>query len=661
MNDVYRFFGDAISQTHVDWPKRKVLANTLVLSLIFLFITALSFFTIGFVVAGTMGLLGSVGVLHVWYYFRSTQKLIGSVNLLAFYANIMFFVEVVASGGITSPALYWLMCSPFFALIFSDYEVNKNSAFWIMLTFTEFILLFVWDMKVGELPVMFPMQWKEALVLMYAVTFMCYCSVIILFDVQSRKYQPVLGKYYQSNKSKNIDEGSMEETAGKLHRQLVWIAIVLIPLFPDSLFFEGDEWMTLFAVRIGLVLYYVLVLYANILGKLSAYWLGYVSLGPLTIFLSYATSQVATEHVLVYNINYCAVFIISSLFLLWRWHHSLAILAISFTSYSIFLIAEGRLSVEFLAETGGWLLFSIGFAGVWLTNFRNKYFLKEVQITKELKSSNKKLKIQNSQLKKLNKRLEESESREKQASKIKDKFFSIISHDLRSPIGTVSNFIQILNDETIKLEKEKEKEILERLGESLNSVELLIDNLLNWARSQMGTLKLTFEYFDVQEVSNQCINLFKEDILKKDLTVKINSSGSTTAYADCRTIDFVIRNLLANAIKFSNQGGFVSIDLTEKGDFLSISVIDQGVGMTQVDIDKILDPNVHFTKPGTKNEMGTGLGLQLCVDFIDKNMGKFTIQSRPSHGSTFNFSLSKRRFDAPNLDVDERLFSTMDN
>lgn len=669
MTSVYLFFKEALNHSYDDWSKRRVLVNCLVLSLLFLFITSISFFTIGFSTGGFMGIFGMLGVIHVGLSFRKKHKLISSVNLLAMYANVMFLVEVLYSGGISSPALYWLMCSPFFALIFSDYEVNRNSAFWIFLTFIEFVMLFALNEQIATIPLQYNMAWHETLVLVFAITFMCYCSVIILFDVQSRKYQAFLRELPNTPLIENIpsdnaspeDNMSFKKESGKLHRKMVWIAIVLLPIFPDALFFDDDSWMILFAIRIGIVLYFVLVQYANVLGKISERFLAYACLIALVIFLSYATAQTPLDNVLVYNLNYSAVFLISSLFLLWRWYDTLLVVATALISYILFSFIEGRLSLEYFIEKGGLLLFSIGFAGIWLTDFRYRFFLKEQKFKRRLQESNTTLSNQNDELKKLNERLKKSEKKQKEASVIKDKFFSIISHDLRSPIGTVSSFIKILNDKTIELGKDKESEILDRLEESLQNVEMLIDNLLNWARSQMGTLKLRFEFFDVNEITDQCVRLFTEDLRRKNINVEIDQKESTRVYGDKRTIDFVIRNLLANAIKFSHKGSTIRIQYEREAKFLNVKVIDSGVGMNHHEINSLLNPNKHFTKPGTSNEMGTGLGVQLCIDFVKKNHGELVIESKPKQGSKFIFCLPTNRNSKPAVNLGKTMFNIIDN
>lgn len=657
MNRVYRFFGAAFAPELPDWHKRRVLIHTLVLSLLFLLVTSLSFFLIDFQVASAMGLFGALGTVHVALHFKKGHSLIGSVNLLAMYANIMFLVEVTFSGGISSPALYWLMSSPFFSLIFSDYEVNRNSAFWIFLVFFEFIILFICDAELGSLLMWYPIDWHETLVLVFAITFMSYCSVIILMDIRSRKYEPeITGKQglMEASFPSEVtaqDMMSLSAESLKLHRRMTWIAIILVPIFPDALFFEGEEWRQLFSIRVGLILFFIAALYSNFTGKLSGNALAYLCLVPLVIFLSYVTSLVPAGNVLIYNINFSAVFIISSFFLLWHWGHSLALSAISLVSYISFAINANRLDVELFIKDGAFLLFSIAFAGIWLSRFRYQYFLKENALRRRLEKNNKKLSHQNNRLKLLNKQLKRSEEKQKQSSLIKDKLFSIISHDLRSPIGTVSSFIRIMNDDSMQLDHVKEREILGRLETSLKNVELLIDNLLSWARSQMGILQLRQECFDLKEVSSRCIELFNEELTRKGLEIVVDGYANTKVYADKSTIEFVIRNLLANAIKFSNTGGVILIEFEQKDDFLFVSIIDHGVGMSQADVSKLLDPNTHFSNPGTNKEMGTGLGFQLCVDFVEKNKGEFLITSKVGIGSRFTFSIPRRKYDNPGIEL----------
>ncbi|MDW3191286.1 MAG: HAMP domain-containing sensor histidine kinase [Cytophagales bacterium] len=656
MNKVYQFFGQSFSPEFEDWHKRKVLIHTLVLSLLFLLVTSLSFFLIDFKIASAMGFFGALGTVHVAFHLKRRHSLLGSVNLLAMYANIMFLVEVIFSGGISSPALYWLMCSPFFSLIFSDYEVNRNSALWIALVFFEFIVLFICDAELINLLKWYPLDWHETLVLVFAVTFMSYCSGIILMDVKFRKDVPVdSAKQSQADarfplEITSFDILSLSRESLRLHRRMIWITIILVPIFPDAFFFDNNEWRQLFSIRIGLILYFIVALYSNFTGKLSGNALAYLCLVPLVIFLSYVSSMVPVDHVLMYNINYSAVFIISSFFLLWHWGHSLALGTIALVSYVFFAFNSGRLSLGLFVEDGAFLLFSIAFAGIWLSRFRYQYFLKENALRRELESNNKKLSSQNNELKLLNNQLKRSEEKQKQSSLIKDKLFSIISHDLRSPIGTVTGFIRILNDDSIDLDHEKMKGILGRLETSLKNVELLIDNLLSWARSQMGILTLRIECFDLKEVSRRCVDLFGEDLKRKNLKIQVKENTYSKVYADMSTIEFVIRNLLANAIKFSNPGGAISIEFEGKEGYLFVSIIDQGVGMSEEEVESLLDPNTHFTKPGTDKEMGTGLGVQLCVDFVKKNKGEFLISSEVGSGSTFTFSIPIHSYKQPDVE-----------
>ena len=285
------------------------------------------------------------------------------------------------------------------------------------------------------------------------------------------------------------------------------------------------------------------------------------------------------------------------------------------------------------------------------------YSLKEVSFRKDLEKSNRKLSYHNNELKLLNKKLLRSEEKLKQSSLVKDKFFSIISHDLRSPIGTVSSFIRILNDDSIELSREKEREILDRLEESLNNVEILIDNLLNWAKSQMGTLKVNHRYFEINEVINRCLRLFKEDLERKNIAIEFKQKNDFSVFGDVRIAEFVVRNILANAIKFSYEGRSIAVQYSKDENYLFVSIIDSGTGMSDEDIKKLLDTSTHFTKPGTNREMGTGLGMQLCLDFIRKNKGELKIESQIGVGSKFTFSIPLFRSGKASIEVSESMLN----
>lgn len=228
---------------------------------------------------------------------------------------------------------------------------------------------------------------------------------------------------------------------------------------------------------------------------------------------------------------------------------------------------------------------------------------------------------------------------------LKDRLLSVIAHDLRSPLASLKSTIEILKPEI--LDKEDLEGIKEEINKKLNSIDYALNNVLEWARSQisLGGI-INKQNFVIQEVAQDIITLFGEIASQKNITILNQLPKETTVNADIEQIRTVLRNLISNAIKFSFDKGVIyikqeslsqSIDSVQ--DTLIFSITDAGVGLNKEQTDRLFGINTHFSTRGTKNEKGTGLGLLLCKEFIEKNGGQIWVESELGKGSTFYFSL----------------------
>jgi signal transduction histidine kinase len=221
---------------------------------------------------------------------------------------------------------------------------------------------------------------------------------------------------------------------------------------------------------------------------------------------------------------------------------------------------------------------------------------------------------------------------------VKDKFFSIISHDLRSPINALAGLLDLLDKGAVKPE-ELSRHIHE-LKSRFNHTRTLLNNLLDWTLLQMDKLNLQASRIDLRKMVDENIQLLGS-VPNKQIRLYNNVPVDTIGYADSNTINLVIRNLMTNAIKFTNDGGEVAIGAREKEAEWLITVADNGVGMND-DVLKILfDKTAPYTTRGTANEKGTGLGLILCKEFVEKNGGKIYVESQVGKGSRFSFTVPK--------------------
>jgi len=239
---------------------------------------------------------------------------------------------------------------------------------------------------------------------------------------------------------------------------------------------------------------------------------------------------------------------------------------------------------------------------------------------------------QREQLKASNGELEE-------ANRTKDKFFSIIAHDLKNPFSTLMTYSGTLVKNYKKLDEEKLKNGLNSLhSNSKRGYNLLVD-LLTWARSQSGNLELNFDTIDVHKIAEDNVALLKERAKNKGINLFSEVDKNIKVYADKNMVNTVIRNLITNAVKFTSEGGEIKISAEKKNELVQVTVSDTGMGISEGNIKKLFRIDTFYRTLGTDNEKGTGLGLILCQEFIEKLGGKIWVESELGNGSQFNFVL----------------------
>jgi signal transduction histidine kinase len=221
----------------------------------------------------------------------------------------------------------------------------------------------------------------------------------------------------------------------------------------------------------------------------------------------------------------------------------------------------------------------------------------------------------------------------------KDKFFNIIGHDLKSPIVQMIQFSQLIEENYKNLNDEKLLTFIKAMKESSVRGFKLLENLLDWARSQTGSISFAPEPFLISELIKENIELFEKQAETKNIQINAPNFYEGTVIADRNMINTVVRNLLSNAIKFTYTNGSIEIDSKAERDNIVISVKDNGQGMSCEDCNKLFKIDSGYTAVGTNNEKGTGIGLILCKEFIDKHDGSIWVESEQGEGSTFRFSI----------------------
>lgn len=225
-----------------------------------------------------------------------------------------------------------------------------------------------------------------------------------------------------------------------------------------------------------------------------------------------------------------------------------------------------------------------------------------------------------------------------QLNQVKDKFFSIISHDLRSPINALAGLLDLMDRGAIRPE-DMGKNVHE-LKERFNHARTLLNNLLDWTLLQMDKLSLQPAKIDMHKVGNENIQMLGT-VQEKRIEIRNEIAAGTVAFADSNTINLVLRNLITNAIKFTNEGGHIILSAQEKGKFWNVSIQDDGVGIKPEVVKMLFDKTSPYSTRGTANEKGTGLGLILCKEFVEKNGGAISVMSEEGKGSTFSFTVPK--------------------
>ncbi|MBU2949452.1 tetratricopeptide repeat-containing sensor histidine kinase [Tamlana agarivorans] len=255
-----------------------------------------------------------------------------------------------------------------------------------------------------------------------------------------------------------------------------------------------------------------------------------------------------------------------------------------------------------------------------------------IKYTKELEEKNLSIALQNEAFSEQTKHLES-------LNNVKDKLFSIVSHDLRDSLSSINGFIDLLKDGT--LTREEFDNLIPELSENANNASLLLFNLLNWSKSQMQSLEPKPSLFDVQEVFASKVQLIEQRLESKGITL-IDHSLKDFAYADRSMFEIVVQNLLANALKFCKNGDTITITNHINDGRSIVSIADSGVGISKENMDKLFKES-SFSTLGTDNEKGTGLGLSICKELIDLNHGKIWVESAPNIGSTFYVQLPKSK------------------
>ena len=323
------------------------------------------------------------------------------------------------------------------------------------------------------------------------------------------------------------------------------------------------------------------------------------------------------------------------------------IFSLFFSMISYFLLAVVIKDYSFELHSMNYGLYFINqiiaitfiFYGLFLIKKENTgYQLHILENNSILKEKNIQIQQQSDKIRRHTIRLQQQAGELKELNSVKNKMFSVISHDLKAPIYGLRNLFRNVKDKQMTITELKE--LVPEMQNDLNYVVGLMDNLLQWAKTQMHTNSVCPQKIDLKKMTFEVMQLLHLQAKSKQIKIIDDTPATLYCQADKDMISLVLRNLVSNAIKFTPDKGKIVIGVFEHSSFIEVYVKDSGVGINNDDMLKINNKD-FYTSKGTASESGTGLGLMLCKEFLEKNGSQLHIESRPGLGSTFSFSLQK--------------------
>jgi signal transduction histidine kinase/ligand-binding sensor domain-containing protein len=282
-----------------------------------------------------------------------------------------------------------------------------------------------------------------------------------------------------------------------------------------------------------------------------------------------------------------------------------------------------------------------------ISQFKRQQRLLEENVnfrTREIMQKNQELEEQKQEILSQSEKLSEQKQTLEAVVSAKNKMFSIIAHDLRSPMGNFKVMLERLVNAPDDFSDEKRNKLLEILAENAKNTFTLLENLLNWSKAQMGIISYNPKNIELYALITDALVLIKPFAQKKRIIINLNFEQNLQVYADKDMLSTIFRNLLMNAIKFTNKSGVIEIAAIKNNNFIEVSISDNGIGMDETIQKELFNNQTSYSSLGTNNEQGSGLGLLLCKEFVEQHGGKIWMKSEFNKGTTFYFTLESPKF-----------------
>lgn len=422
---------------------------------------------------------------------------------------------------------------------------------------------------------------------------------------------------------------------------MAWCGVVLFPAFGLLDYFMIDAWQDFVIIRLSGTLFIVGVLLTANYFNIGANAVAHIASQTIIQLLMWMLSQMTTtEDFFIYSLNTSTAYIASAIFLLWNPRHSVFLVLSTLTGFILFSGLFSQLSFGEIISNGSLPLLTIVIMSQLFVNFKYKTSQRDFLVQAELNEANLKLQVKNHEIHKQNTEILKQKEDLQDLNDLKDRLLMIISHDFRSPLQSLKGLIMLINDSD-RITPEEFRMMVKGLKHKVDKTYDFLEGLLLWSKSQMKGFTIRPRLLNVHALVDENISLLQSFAEHKHIMLENRANPSHEGYGDEDMVRLVIRNLMSNAIKFTDTGGIISVGSSVDDELLCISVKDNGVGMDAAEVQKLFNSADPFHKNGTKLEKGTGLGLMLCKDFVEKNHGRLIVQSQPGDGTTISFTISR--------------------
>jgi signal transduction histidine kinase len=425
--------------------------------------------------------------------------------------------------------------------------------------------------------------------------------------------------------------------AQRSHSLMAWCGVFIFPAFTLLDYLLINDWELFFIVRLCGALAIFCMLALNGRYNFRAEFIGHFSCNVVFIALMWMLSWIETPtDFFIYSLNASTAYIASAIFLLWKPRHSIIMFFTSLVSFIGFWWMFSSLSATDVISHGLLVLLTIILMTQLYSRYRYDITRRDFTRQLELNQAYEELKVKNFEINQRNFEILQQKEKLEELNALKDRLFMIISHDFRSPLHSLKGLIVLLNDSEF-ISPDEFRVLLKGLKYNVDQTYDLLENLLFWSKSQMkgfSVNKVKVNVYDLVFENNSLLRSFAD---KKDISIVNLVDPAVHVKADEDMTRLILRNLISNAIKFTDSGGIVTVHTENTGDSINISVADTGIGVGPSEKFDLFAQSL--SKSGTQNEKGTGLGLMICKEFVEKNNGKIWVESEPRKGSRFTFSL----------------------